>query len=220
MYDSDRDKLSRLFVFDRSHLAFIVLLTCILILTQGCMKQVTVEYELRHTTSSRTAGEPHTRVAISDLSLENQFFLDTVCKEPHPLSSDVRLKKYLSSWKGVKYRRGGTSERGIDCSALTQLTYKTIYGVQLPRTVAGQSKKGVRVDKSSLLPGDLVFFKTGLRSRHVGIYIGDNQFIHASRSKGVISSSLNNSYWRRKFWQAKRFPQKIRRKQEKILFKG
>lgn len=207
--------------FNRSHFLIIISLASLLVVTAGCMKQVKVEYiPPRSTKPSSVAGSPAPRVAISELSIEKQSLQSQVCKESVPLSTDNRLHKYLSSWKGVKYRRGGTSQRGIDCSALTQLTYKTIYGVDLPRTVRGQSRKGIRVEKSSLLPGDLVFFKTGLRSRHVGIYIGDNQFIHASRSKGVISSSLNNSYWRRKFWQAKHFPQKIRRQQEKILFKG
>ncbi|WP_458776097.1 NlpC/P60 family protein [Desulforhopalus sp. 52FAK] len=115
------------------------------------------------------------------------------------------LNDYFKRWRGVRYRYGGYSTRGVDCSGLTQRAYKELYGVELPRTVVEQSKTGEKIDKKSLRPGDLVFFKTGLYSRHVGIYLGENCFIHASRSKGVIQSNLNNSYWRKKYWQAKRY---------------
>ncbi len=67
-----------------------------------------------------------------------------------------------------------------------------------------QRKLGFAVKKSQLKVGDLLFFKTGWSSRHVGIYIGNNEFMHASTSQGVMISSLDNSYWKQKYWQARR----------------
>lgn len=74
------------------------------------------------------------------------------------------------------------------------------------RTTVDQTRLGTRIDKSDLMPGDLVFFKTGSGENglHVGIYDTDNTFIHASTSKGVMRSSMDNSYWRKVFWQARR----------------
>ena len=78
--------------------------------------------------------------------------------------------------------------------------------VQLPRSTRAQSDIGTRISKDELQPGDLVFFKTGRGENglHVGIYDSDNAFIHASTSQGVIRSSLDNVYWRKAFWQARR----------------
>lgn len=140
----------------------------------------------------------------SILTAERARAGDVLPNNPSFTKERAQLKKYFKSWEGVGYRYGGVSTKGIDCSGLTLRAYKELYDVDLPRTVAGQSKTGVQVKKSSLHPGDLIFFKTGRYSRHVGIYLGKNTFIHASRSKGVTRSSLDNAYWRKRFWQAKR----------------
>ncbi|MBL4915406.1 NlpC/P60 family protein [Shewanella schlegeliana] len=107
-------------------------------------------------------------------------------------------------WKGVPYRLGGMSKKGIDCSGFVVQTYQSRFGVQLPRTTAQQKDIGKSVNKSQLRAGDLVFFKTGWSTRHVGIYLGDSQFLHASTSQGVMISSLNNSYWKQKYWLSRR----------------
>ncbi len=114
------------------------------------------------------------------------------------------LYQQLDAWQGVPYKLGGTSKKGIDCSAFVQTTYIDRFGFLLPRTTLKQAEFGNNVSKTELQAGDLVFFKTGFRTYHVGIYIEDNQFLHASTSQGVIVSSLKNSYWRSAFWQAKR----------------
>ena len=114
------------------------------------------------------------------------------------------LKEYYTSWQGTRYRYGGLSHDGIDCSGFTLLTYKELFGQDLPRTVQEQVKEGTKISKSSLQAGDLIFFKTGRFQRHVGIYLEDDLFIHASRSKGVIISSLNDLYWQARYWKAQR----------------
>lgn len=86
------------------------------------------------------------------------------------------------------------------------MTMRDQFALQLPRDTRQQAKIGTKIDKDDLLPGDLVFFKTGSGDSglHVGIYDTDGQFIHASTSRGVMRSSLDNVYWRKNFWQARR----------------
>ena len=114
------------------------------------------------------------------------------------------LSQQLQSWKGTPYRVGGLSRRGIDCSGFVYVTYWNKLGMELPRTTELQGDVGHRISQKRLTYGDLVFFKTGIFTRHVGIYIGNRQFIHASTSKGVMKSSLDSYYWSRRYWKAKR----------------
>ena len=103
------------------------------------------------------------------------------------------LNDQLQSWHGTPYRYGG-------------MTRRDRFDLQLPRETKEQASIGTQIDKDELLPGDLVFFKTGSGQNglHVGIYDTNNQFIHASTSKGVMRSSLDNVYWQKNFWQARR----------------
>ena len=95
---------------------------------------------------------------------------------------------------------------GVDCSGFVVVTMRDRFDLQLPRETKQQASIGTQIDKDELLPGDLVFFKTGSGQNglHVGIYDTNNQFIHASTSKGVMRSSLDNVYWQKNFWQARR----------------
>lgn len=117
------------------------------------------------------------------------------------------LYDQLARWRGTRYRLGGRGGNGIDCSGLTQVVYRDLFGRQLPRTTDDQEKVGRSVGRHALAPGDLVFFKTGLRQRHVGIYVEDGMFLHASRSNGVRLSSLDSDYWRSRYWKARRLPE-------------
>ena len=118
----------------------------------------------------------------------------------------TELKKQLKQWKGTPYKLGGNSLNGIDCSAFVQRTFNDKFDIALPRTTTAQTSQGIRIAKENLKPGDLVFFKTnwGGSGLHVGIYNGNNQFIHASSSKGVMTSSLEERYWKQRFYQARR----------------
>lgn len=130
---------------------------------------------------------------------------------PYPRLSDsimviAKLNDQLNQWHGTPYRYGGLSPSGLDCSGFVYLTFRDRFAIMLLRTTEAQTDIGSRVDRDELLPGDLVFFKTGSGryGLHVGIYDTDNTFIHASTSRWVIRSSLENSYWRKAYWQARR----------------
>ncbi|WP_255463629.1 NlpC/P60 family protein [Microbulbifer sp. YPW1] len=126
---------------------------------------------------------------------------------PSPSPSELvkaRLYEQFQEWKGTRYQLGGMSKRGIDCSALVLLTYRDHMGIQLPRTTRYQARTGKAIKRSQLRTGDLVFFKTGRRGRHVGIYIENGQFLHASVSRGVTISHLSEHYWNSRYWRARR----------------
>lgn len=113
----------------------------------------------------------------------------------------IPLYAESSLWLGVPYRYGGTDKRGIDCSGFVCEVFYRVYGKHLERSSEGQARLNVDdVSKRALLPGDLVFFGTGRRSKkinHVGIFLKDGYFIHASTSQGVIVSRLGEEYYLR-----------------------
>lgn len=124
-----------------------------------------------------------------------------------PISNDdtnMPLYVEVSYWLNTPYRYGGKTKSGTDCSGFVSEVFRKVYGKELERSSDGQAKKDVhKVGKRQLKTGDLVFFRTAPRSRkidHVGIYLKDGRFIHASTSKGVIVSSLHEAYYKRT-WQ-------------------
>ena len=108
---------------------------------------------------------------------------------------------------GINYRRGGTNpESGLDCSGFVQLVFKDALGKLLPRTAREQSQVGDEIARNELKPGDLVFFNTMRRAfSHVGIYLGDNHFVHAPRTGAEVRvEDMNQSYWTKRYNGARR----------------
>ncbi len=111
------------------------------------------------------------------------------------------------SMLGVRYKFGGTTpESGLDCSGLVQYVFKEAWGKNLPRTTKEISQVGQKIDPADLQPGDLVFYNTLKRSfSHVGIYLGDNKFIHSPSGGGEVRiEAMDVSYWKKRFNGARR----------------
>jgi len=129
-------------------------------------------------------------------------------KSKYTGSSNGAIRRALYSqyreWKRVRYKLGGMSKRGIDCSRFIHLTYKTKFGIKLPLNTYEQHGLGHRIEKNNLRPGDLIFFRTNFHGNHVGIYLKKGQFLHASTSQGVTISYLADDYWRDRYWKTKR----------------
>ena len=116
---------------------------------------------------------------------------------------NLELFDFYSEWEGVEYRLGGDSKNGIDCSGFIQKAFKEKFDLAIPRTTLEQSSVGKEITKDELKSGDLVFFKTG-EINHVGVYLEDGMFIHASTKIGVTISELDNSYFSKSYWKAQR----------------
>jgi murein DD-endopeptidase / murein LD-carboxypeptidase len=110
------------------------------------------------------------------------------------------LIQEIESWLGTPYRLGGNTKEGVDCSGFAHAVYQKIYGINLARISVNMAQNSVRVDRKRLQEGDLVFFKIDRRNiSHVGIYLGNNKFVHASSSRGVIISDLDEKYYAERF---------------------
>lgn len=164
-----------------------LLLLAVMIALAGCSSDPDSLAKSNAESNHMTKGPRHTYLPMN-VPLKGESTFDTVYRQ----------------WQGTPYRLGGSSRAGIDCSAFVQVGYADVMNLQLPRTTAQQVKQGQWVDYAKLVKGDLVFFKTGRTLRHVGIYIGNAQFLHASTSQGVIISNLKNPYWQKVYWQARR----------------
>lgn len=118
------------------------------------------------------------------------------------LTDNHQLYVQAAEWIGTPYRAGGTSKHGTDCSGLVAQLYRKVYRVRLPRSTSEQLKESRKVLHRNLREGDLVFFSSRASRKkvaHVGIYLKDGKFIHASTSRGVIVSSLKEDYYTR-YW--------------------
>jgi cell wall-associated NlpC family hydrolase len=131
-------------------------------------------------------------------------------REPsiHDATSDTDIENMILAeyrhWQGIRHRMGGNDYDGIDCSGFVKAVYHGVFKIDLPRTTREQVKQGIAVRYEDLRAGDLVFFRPSDYPRHVGIYLGDSQFVHASKSQGVVISNLDRYYWKPHFWTARR----------------
>lgn len=115
------------------------------------------------------------------------------------------LTEVYAKYQGTPYQYGGMDANGFDCSGFIKLAYWEAFQQQVPRTTEKLIRHGEPIRRDQLTSGDVVFFQTSYKQLHAGIYLGDNTFMHASTSKGVIRSNLDNIYWKRKYLKARRF---------------
>ena len=164
---------------------FVLLLT--LLLFSGC--------------STRTSKNRHT-----NSSKQHTTKTSTSSKKRHINYEDLdKLYPYHNKWHQTPYKLGGFGSDGIDCSAFVQRAYFDLFHIKIPRSTKEQVNAGRKVSRSDIRTSDLVFFKTGYNSRHVGIYLQHGDFVHTSSSNGIIISNLNDPYWKKRYWMTRRY---------------
>jgi len=136
----------------------------------------------------------------NDLQFKYAILMDSPVEE----ITNSRLVSFLESWYGTRYKMGGTNRSGIDCSAFTSLLMDSVFTITVPRTAKAQYDMGAKIQRDFLQQGDLVFFNTTGGISHVGVYLGNNKFVHASTSLGVIISDLDELYYRNRYLGATR----------------
>jgi hypothetical protein len=115
------------------------------------------------------------------------------------------LRNGIRPWLGTPHRMGGMGPRGIDCSGLVVRLYRDLFYMRLPRTTVAQMRSGRPVARGDLAAGDLVFFKpVNKKYHHVGVYLGDGEFVHTSTRNGVMISRMDDDYWRRCYLTGRR----------------
>lgn len=113
--------------------------------------------------------------------------------------TNTSLYNFIDEWWATRYRYGGTNKKGIDCSSFTGKVLSSVYGITVPRTAMEQYSLAEKIATENLMEGDLVFFNTRGGVSHVGVYLGDNYFVHSSVHAGVTINSLTDDYYSRKF---------------------
>ena len=136
-----------------------------------------------------------------ETALQLQFKYAMILDVPVEEITNIPLLQDVDYWWGTKYCMGGSTENCIDCSAFTQNVLLDVYALNIPRTAQQQYDSCMHISTAALQQGDLVFFQTTGRKgiSHVGVYMANNKFAHASVSNGVMISDLNDPYWKPKF---------------------
>jgi lipoprotein Spr len=137
-----------------------------------------------------TSEEPSVKVSTEEVKMELKNI------------SDKTLVDFISSWYGTTYKYGGADKHGIDCSHFAARLYTDVYKKTITGPANAIEQETVSVKTTDVQEGDLVFFKiNGNKVSHVGVYVGDNKFVHASTKRGVIISDLNEPYYKKYFYK-------------------
>jgi len=166
---------------------------------------------LRETPSYRESGntrqgssptrQAETRVSSDNIS-GNEFYRVLSQKFGYQLkgNENPELLKEIEVWLNVPYKFGGNTMQGVDCSGLAAHIYRIVYNIDLERVTVNMAQRTRRINQRQLREGDLVFFRINNRKvSHVGIYISNGRFVHASTSRGVIISYLGEDYYKKRF---------------------
>ena len=132
---------------------------------------------------------------LSALQVKYAVRLNTPAEEV----KNTKMFEFIDDWYGTPYHLGGTTKKGVDCSAFSQFLFASVYGLSIPRTAREQYNLTSRISRTQLNEGDLIFFNTRGGISHVGIYLQNNKFVHASTSGGVMISDIFDEYWAKKF---------------------
>ena len=146
-------------------------------------------------TARRSSHRESNAEDLSALQVKYAVILSTPAEEV----KNTKMFEFIDDWYGAPYRLGGTTKKGVDCSAFSQFLFATVYGFSIPRTAREQYNLTNRISRTELKEGDLIFFNTRGGVSHVGVYLQNNKFVHASTSGGVMISDIFDEYWVRRF---------------------
>lgn len=170
------------------------ILPFVLLLLAGCGKSRKAQQK----TSAKQHVEKHQSGKSTDKGLLEEYA--RLLEVGHQALKNEELYFFVDRWQGVPYRYGGEDRNGVDCSGFAGKLYSEVYGRQIPRTTSQLAQATKKVPQASLREGDLVFFNIqGKKDSHVGVYLQNHRFVHASTSKGVVISDLRNPYYRQHF---------------------
>ena len=161
-----------------------------------------VEYGIAKSSSKFTTSFKKILAPVlmaTELCSAIQFKYAQILNKDVELVTNKSLFSFIDEWWSTRYRYGGTTKKGIDCSSYTGHLLSEVFGLILPRTAREQYAVCSKINKDDLLEGDLVFFNTRGGVSHVGVYLGDGYFTHSSCSSGVTISNLSDNYYSRKF---------------------
>jgi len=173
-------------------LLWIVRLFClVLLVTQvGCS---------RNKKATKKSSSHRNEKTVSNNDALKSKYARSLGVQPKDITN-IALYQFIDEWYGVPYKYSGTTKSGADCSGFIGQLYAQVYRKSLPRTTGEIDKACSKVSKSSLKEGDLVFFDINKKkSSHIGLYLQNDKFVHASTSKGVIISDLSNPYYQKTF---------------------
>lgn len=171
----------------------------------------TVAKEISKQTNDVLTNRSEESANVSALQLKYAAIINT---SPDQLQNKALLEG-IDAWYGTRYKMGGTTKNGIDCSAFVCTIYLSAYAITLPRTARDQYNSTQRISRTELHEGDLLFFNTLGGISHVGIYLQNNKFVHASTANGVTISDMFEPYYVRKFIGAGR----VKNKPESVVIR-
>lgn len=152
------------------------------------------------TSCKGTKNVSGSKVEVNKTTVELQNKYAEILKVDARAVQNIKLYQFIDEWTGVQYKYGGTTKSGVDCSGFCNVLYNNVYSKTLPRTSSEIAKQLQKVPKGSLAEGDiLVFDIEGKRNSHVGVYLANSKFVHASTSSGVIISSLEHPYYQKAY---------------------
>ncbi|MBX2939509.1 MAG: C40 family peptidase [Ferruginibacter sp.] len=128
----------------------------------------------------------------------------TVLNKMAATVQNLPLFGFIDDWYYTRYRFGGTTKKGVDCSSFTLQLFRDVYQISLPRTARQQYEISIKVNEEEMQEGDLVFFNTRGGISHVGVYLVNGYFVHASSSRGVMVSNIREPYFSKRFLGARR----------------
>jgi lipoprotein Spr len=187
----------------------LILFSSVAIVSAGCKtgKDATQRDTKTHTSAQSSTKSEKKEDSETD-SKSNQKLREKYAEllgVPVKDIDDISLYAFIDEWYGVPYQYGGKTKKGIDCSGFTTVFYKEIYKRNLSGTSSSLFQQCDVVSKGNLKPGDLVFFKIEQKSiSHIGIYLQNNKFIHATTKRGVMIDDLDEAYYKKYFYKAGR----------------